>query len=120
MGRFPKRSFRGNEYILVRYHYNANCILASPIKNRKGSIIVDVWQSLHNTFKKSGIAPSTYVLDNKILKDLIDGFEQEKITYQLVTFYKHRNNQAERAIQIFKAHFKSALATVNPNFPLSK
>ena len=75
MGRFPKHSSCGNEYILVRYYYDANCILASPIKNRKGSTIVDIWQALYNTFKKLGIAPSTYVLDNEILKDLIDGFE---------------------------------------------
>ena len=34
--------------------------------------------------------------------------------------YKNRNNQAERTIQIFKSHFKAALAMVDPNFPLSK
>ena len=119
-GRFPKCSSHSNEYILVRYHYDTNCILVSLIKNRKGSIIINIQQALHNTFKKSGVAPSTYVLDNEISKDLIDGFEQEKITYQLVTPYKHRNNQAERAIQTFKAHFKSTLVTVDPNFLLSE
>ena len=76
MGRFYKRSSYGNEYILVRYHYNANYILVSPIKNRKGSTIVDAWQSLYNTFKKLRVVPSTYVLDNEISKDLINDFEQ--------------------------------------------
>ena len=33
-GRFPVRSTQGNEYVLVGYHYDANCILGLPIKNR--------------------------------------------------------------------------------------
>ena len=44
------------------------------------------------------MVPSTYILDNEISKDLTDGFNQEKITYQLITSYKYRNNQVERAI----------------------
>ena len=75
---------------------------------------------LHNSFKRVGVALSTYVLDNKISKNLTETFDQEKITYQLVTPYKHRNNQVERVIQTFKAHFKSALAIVDSNFLLSK
>ena len=59
-----------------------------------------------------------YILDNKISKNLIDRFDQERITYQLITLYKYRNNQAERAIQTFKVHFKSALVIVDLNFPL--
>ena len=66
------------------------------------------------------MAPSTYVLDNEVSKDLIEGFEEERIMYQLVTPYKHRNNQAECAIQTFKSYFKAALAMVDPNFPLSE
>ena len=34
--------------------------------------------------------------------------------------YKHYNNQAERAIQIFKAHFKLYLVIVDPNFLLAE
>ena len=30
-GRFPYRSSRGNEYILVRYHYDSNSILVEPL-----------------------------------------------------------------------------------------
>ena len=34
-GRSPYRSSRGNEYILVGYHFDGNTILAEPIKNRQ-------------------------------------------------------------------------------------
>jgi hypothetical protein len=39
--------------------------------------------------------------------------------YELVPPSNHRRNQAERAIQTFKAHFISILASVGDKFPLS-
>ena len=82
----------------MRYYYNTNWILAKPIKNRQGSTIAKAWHSIHNDFKKVRIAPITYVLDNETSKELMDGFDKERISYQLVIPYKHRNNQVERAI----------------------
>ena len=52
MGRFPKKkSSRGNEYILVRYYHDGNCILGIPIKNRRGPTIIEAWKDLHKQFK---------------------------------------------------------------------
>ena len=119
-GRFPKRSSQGNQYILVGYHYDANYIIGMPVKNRQGATVAEAWQNIHDTFKLAGIPPNTYVLDNETSQDLRDAFNQEHITYQLVPPYKHRTNLAERAIQTYKAHFKSCLAAVDPNFPLSE
>ena len=59
-------------------------------------------------------------MDNETSKDLIDALEEVHATYQLVTPYKHRNNIAERAIQTYKSHFKSGLAAMDLNFPLSE
>ena len=59
------------------------------------------------------------VLDNEKLKDLIHCFAEEKVDYQLVVPCGHYK-AAERAIQTFKEHFKVGLASVNPNFSLSK
>ena len=42
-GRFPKRSSRGNEYILVGYHYDGNTIVATPIRDRTATSIVNAW-----------------------------------------------------------------------------
>ena len=33
-GKFLYRSSRGNNYIIVTYNYDANAILAEPVKNR--------------------------------------------------------------------------------------
>ena len=104
---------------MVGYHYDGNCILGAPLKDRRGTTIAEAWHSMHNDFKKSGASPTSYVLDNEISADLVKVFDNEKITYQLATPYKH-NKLAERAIQTYKAHFKAGLATVDPNFPLAE
>ena len=75
---------------------------------------------MHKKFKKAGVILSTYVLDNETSKDLIQAFELENLKHQIVTPYKHHNNIVERAIQTYKSHFKSGLAAIDPNFPLSE
>ena len=74
-GRFPKKSSRGNKYIMVVYNYDANYIHGLPLKNRKGAIIADTWQQLHNLFKFTSIAPEVYVLDNETSQELKDAFK---------------------------------------------
>ena len=59
---------------MIEYHFDANYILGIPIKNRKGTTIAEGWKKLYADFKKVRVAPSTYALDNKTLKDLIQGF----------------------------------------------
>ena len=41
IGRFSKRSSRGNQYIIVGYYCNANHIRAIPIKTRQGQTIIE-------------------------------------------------------------------------------
>ena len=73
-GRFPKKSSRGNEHILVGYHHNGNCILGEPIKDRRGPTITEAWKQLHDAFKLAGASPETYVMDNETSKDLLSAF----------------------------------------------
>ena len=64
-GRFPYRSSRGNEYVLVGYHYDANGILAEPLKNREARTVTTVWEKMNARFAVAGCAPKTYVMDNE-------------------------------------------------------
>ena len=47
-GRFPYKSSSGNEYVLIRYHYDANCIIGHPVKDHKAATLTKAWQNLHN------------------------------------------------------------------------
>ena len=71
-GRLPKRSSRGNECILLGHRYYSNYVEGIPTKNRKGPTIAASWKLLYNTFKKSVIAPQTFVLINKISKNTVN------------------------------------------------
>ena len=119
-GRFPYCSSRGNEYILVAYHYDANAILGVPLKNRQAATITKGWQHLHSQFITAGVAPNTWILDNETSSELQHAMGKKKIKFQLVPPHTHRANAAERAIQTFKNHFKAGIASLDPDFPISE
>ena len=83
-GRFPMRSSIENQYILVGYHYDGNCMLGKAINDRKAGTLTVVWQSLHNIFSRAGVAPNTYIIDNEISKDLLKVLADNKTNFQLV------------------------------------
>ena len=60
---------------MARCNYDANYIMGVPLRNRKGVTIAESRQNIHNKFKKAGVGPETYVLDNELSKGLIEDFE---------------------------------------------
>ena len=119
-GRFPYKSSRGNQYILVFYNYDANYINAIAVKSRQASELKNAFVSHTDTLQRSGIVPTMYILDNEISNDLKLALTKYDITYQLVPPAQHRRNAAERAIRTFKNHFLSGLASLPPSFPISE
>ena len=117
-GRFPHQSSRGNNYIFVAYHYDANAILAKAIPNRELSTIIDAWHELHSRITKNGVITKHYILDNECSAAFKTTLNSNEITFELVPPHQHRRNAAERAIRTFKNHFLSGLASCDPDFPL--
>ena len=119
-GKFPYRSSRGYQYLLVSYHYDGNHIRAEAIKNREATTLTAAWEKLNEYYSRAGIKPSTWVLDNEISSDVKAAFQKANVTYQLVPPKSHRANAAERGIQTIKNHFKAGLASVDPDFPIKE
>ena len=119
-GKFPYTSRRGNRYILVGYHYDANYVAAIAIKKRTAGEITKGWERLHKKFAIAGSAPSAYVMDNETSKELLDALTKKEIKYQLAPPYMHRTNAAERAIQSFKSHFITGLVLCHSKFPIEE
>ena len=119
-GRFPHCSSRGNEYVLIGYHTDANAILGIAMKNRRAATITAAWKELHKKISTTGVAPSTWILDNETSGELQNAMEKSQVQYQLAPPHTHRANTAERAIQTFKNHFKSGLASLDPDFPVAE
>ena len=98
-GRFPYTSSRGNQYVMIMYHYDPNVIWGIPLKSRNAIDIVEAWETLNKKFMKGGFKPNLFIFDNEFSGDFRAAVNNENITLQLVTPHMHRNNPTERAIQ---------------------
>ena len=119
-GKFPYKSSRGNQYIMVMYDYDANTIDVEPVKSRVAADLKNAFVKLTNKLIARGCKPSTFILDNEISNELKAAIKKYNIAYQLAPPAQHRRNAAERAIRIFKNHFIAGLASLPDSFPMSE
>jgi hypothetical protein len=117
-GRFPKQSSRGNQYIMVLTESDSAAILVEPMKNKSAIEMIRAYQSLIDRLNAAGIFPKEHILDNECSAEFKAAIKTNKMTYQLVPPHDHRRNQAEKAIQTFKAHFIAILCGTDQSFPL--
>ena len=68
--------------------------------------------------RAAGLGIKKQVFDNECSAAMKAHIKANNMDYELVPPGQHRRNQAERAIQTFKAHFLSILAGVDDRFPL--
>ena len=92
---------------MVVYHYDANAILFTPLKNRQANTIVNGFTKINDRLKIAGLKPSTWILDNEFSQELRAVLQKEDIQHQLVPPHCHRANAAERAIQTAKNHLEN-------------
>ncbi len=89
------------------------------MKNRMEREMIRVYHKIINRMNAAGLGLKKHVLDNECLAAMKAFIKENDMDYELVPLGQHRQNQAEQAIQTFKAHFISILAGVNDKFPLS-
>ena len=118
--KFLIQSSRGYQYVFILYEYDSNAILSIPLRTRQSLKITNAWTETHKNLRKNGFAPTLHILDNKCYLDMKTAFAKYDVAFQLVPPYVHRRNAAERAIQTWKNHFCSGLATCDPKFPLAE
>ncbi len=117
-GTFPFVSLEGNVCFLIVYHYKTSAILALPKAGFSDDIIFAAHQQQYNLLKPKGYKIRLNVMDNQANKVITKFLDEQQCNLLLVEPHNHRVNAAERAIQTFKAHFISALATTDSKFPL--
>ena len=109
----------GNRYIMVAVHLDANYIFTELMKNRTEGEMVRAYQKLIHRMQAAGLGVKKQVINNECSAAMKECIKHNNIEYKLVPPGQQRQNQAERAIQTFKAHFISILAGVDNKFPLS-
>ena len=86
------QSDRGNNYILVAYHYYDTTILTTPLNNITGPYILSGITKIHYKLIKRGLTPKPHIMDNEVSEDLKKYFEYSDIQFQLVPPHmNHRN-----------------------------
>jgi hypothetical protein len=118
-GCFPKKSSRGNQYIMVLTKINSNSILIELMKNRTAGKLIQACQTLIDQLRTTDIVPKLHILDNECSQDFKDTIHLNKMTFQLVPPQNHQQNLAEKAIQTFKDHFIAILCKADKSFPLN-
>jgi hypothetical protein len=117
-GRFPQKSSRGNQYIMVLIEIDSNAILVEAMKNRTTGEMIRAYQVLVDRLRSAGVTPKMHILDNKCSAEFKEQIKSNNMQYQLVPPHDHRRNIAEKAIQVFKAHFISILCGADKSFSL--
>ena len=111
------KSDRGNNYILVSYHYDANNIFTTPLMNIAETCILYGITKIHYKLKKWGLSQKLHIVANEVSEYLRQCFEDSEIQFQLFPPHMHQRSATERAVRTFKNQFISALCTVDPLLP---
>ncbi len=117
-GQFPTKSSRGHQYMIVLIKINRNTILVKGMKNHTTGDMIQACQVLVDCLCSVGVTPKMHILDNKCSAEFKERIKLNNMQYQLVPPHDHRRNIAEKAIQVFKAHFISILCGTDKAFPL--
>ena len=111
------QSDRGNNYILVAYHYDADNIPTTPLKKRTWPCILSDITKIHDKLIKRGLTPKLHIMDNEVSEKFKEYFKDSNIKFRLVPPHMHRGNTTERAVITFKDHFISSLCNLYPILP---
>jgi hypothetical protein len=104
---------------MVAIYLVANFIFVKPMHNRSNEEMIWAYKKIINRMRMAGLGIKKHTFNNKASDAFKQYIRQQQIQFELVPLGNHRCNQAERAIQTFKAHFIAILAGVHDRFPLS-
>jgi hypothetical protein len=111
-------SLEGNICFLVVYHYKTNAIMTVPIANFTNNAILKAFCQQFELLESKGHKIRLNLMDNQACTVVKKYLTMEECKNMLVELNNHRVNVDKHAIQTFKVHFISALATTDSNFPL--
>jgi hypothetical protein len=92
--------------------------MALPIAEFSNEIIFAAYKQQYETLESKGSIIKLNVVDNQASKIIKQYLTPNQCVLMLVEPHNHCVNVAKHAIQTFKNHFVSALATTDSKFPL--
>jgi len=116
--KFPKKSSKGNHYIMVLIEIDSNTILVEAMKNCSAGEMIRAYLVLVSHLRNAGVTPKMHILDNECSEEFKAQIRKKNMTFQLVPPHDHQRNIIEKVIQTFKGHSISMLCGADKDFPL--
>ena len=89
-GAFPFTSQRGNRYIMVAIHLDANYIFVQPMRNRTKEEMIRAYEKIINRMRMAGLGIKKHTLDNEASDALKQYIRKQEIQFELVPPGNHR------------------------------
>jgi hypothetical protein len=64
-GKFPKKSSKGNHYIMVLIEIDSNAVLVEAMKNRSAREMIRAYLVLVSCLRNAGVSPKMHIVDNE-------------------------------------------------------
>jgi hypothetical protein len=119
MGKIPKKSSKGNQYIMVLTESDSDVIFVEAMKNCSSGKMIWAYQKLIDRLYAAGIVPKHHILDNECSNEFKENIKFNEMMYQLIPTHNHHRNCAKKAIQTFKNHFVAILCGADKELPLN-
>jgi hypothetical protein len=105
---------------MVAIHIDANYMFCKPMKNKTEGKMIAAYQQIVNRMRMANLGLKHHKLDNKASTAFKECIQENGMTHKLVPLgNNHRQNLAEKVIQMFKHRFISTLSEVDNKFSLS-
>jgi hypothetical protein len=82
-GAFPFTSQRGNRYIMVAIHLDANYIIVEPMRNRTKEEMIRAYEKIINRMRMAGLGIKKHTLDNEASDALKQYIRGQQIQFEL-------------------------------------
>ena len=119
-GRFPHKSTRGMEYIMISRCSESNFIHAETMKSRSQNDYNAAFERTIKFFRDHNIYHTHVKLDNETSATFKEMAKLMDIQIEYIPPDNHRQNPVERDIRTFKNHFIASLCTTDPDFPINE
>ncbi len=116
-GKFPKKSSKGNHYIIVLIKINSNTILVEAMKNCSAGEMIRAYLTLVNCLCNNGVTPNMQILDNKCLEEFKTQICKNNMTFQLVPPHVHQKKHCRKSHPDFQGAFHKYPVRNRQGFP---
>ena len=82
-GQFLYLSSKGNRYIMVAYHTDANYIFMEPMKNRTELQMIAAYQRISKRIIDGGLGVKKHILDNEMSEGLKEAIKKNGVTHEV-------------------------------------